>query len=207
MNMKMKGFGYIMAVVLLGLLAPGNVGAQSDADEVRLQTMQREAEEDDSKRGQTKHVELLSQRFQVQPSVIEELRSSKQGWGEITTRLAIAEHLTKTDPTNFPTLDVALQRVGDLRNDKRGWGNIGKELGFKLGPVVSDVKQSLQDLRREGQTGQLKVEKADTRGDLKREARLEQSSRPERFERPQRPERPERPQRPERPERPERMGR
>ncbi len=205
--MKRKCFGYIMAMVLLGFFTPGNVGAQSDADEGRLQTMQREAEEDASKRGQTKHVELLSQRFQVEPSVIEELRNSKQGWGEITIRFALAEHLTKTDPTNFPTLDAALQRVGDLRNDKKGWGNIGKELGFKLGPVVSDVKQSLQDLRREGQTGQLKVEKADTRGDLKREARLEQSSRPERFERPQRPERPERPQRPERPERPERMGR
>jgi hypothetical protein len=200
MNMKMKGFSYIMAVVLLGFFTPGNVRAQSDTDEVRLQTMQREAEEDASKRGQTKHVELLSQRFQVQPSVIEELRSSKQGWGEITTRLAIAEHLTKTDPTNFPTLDVALQRVGDLRNDKRGWGNIGKELGFKLGPVVSDVKQSLQDLRREGQTGQLKMEKADNRSELKREARLD------RLERTQRPERPERPQRSERPERPERLG-
>ena len=205
--MKRGCFNYVMAMVLLGLFTPGNVGAQSDADEGRLQTMQREAEQDASRRGQTKHIELLSQRFQVQPSVIEELRNSKQGWGEITIRLALAEHLTKTDPTNFPTLDAALQRVGDLRNDKKGWGNIGKELGFKLGPVVSDVKQSLQDLRREGQTGQLKVEKADTRGDLKREARLEQSSRPERFERPQRPERPERPQRPERPERPERMGR
>lgn len=191
--METKSFRYILAVVLLALCIPGKVGAQSASDEVRLQTMQREVEEDALKRGQTKHVELLSQRFQVQPSVIEELRNSKQGWGEITTRLALAEHLTKSDPTNFPTLDVALQRVGDLRNDKRGWGNISKELGFKLGPVVSDVKHSLQDLRREGQTGQLKVEKADTRG--------EQSSRPERFERPQRPERPEQPQRPERPER------
>lgn len=200
--MMRKCFGYIMAVVLLGLLAPGNVGAQSNADEARLQTMQREADEDAAKRGQKAHIDALSQRFQVQPSVIEELRNSKQGWGEITIRLAIAEHLTKTDPTNFPTLAAALERVGDLRNDKKGggWGSIAKELGFKLGPVISDVRHSLQDLRREGQTGELKVEKADNRGDLKREARLES------LERPQRPDRPERPQRPDRPERPERFG-
>jgi len=146
---------------------------------------------------------LLSKQFQLPGSEIEKLRNGGQGWGEITIRLALADKLTKTDPTNFPTLSAAQERIETLRNDGKGWGSISKELGFKLGPLVSDVRHSMNELRRDLHPDQLTAGKADDRGDVKREARaerLEQAQRPERLERPERPERSERPERPEKPE-------
>ena len=164
--------------------------AQSDADEARMQAMQRETENDVVKRGQQNHIELLSKQFQLPGSEIEKLRNGGQGWGEITIRLALADKLTKTDPTNFPTLSAAQERIETLRNDGKG-------------PLVSDVRHSLNELRRDLHPDQLTAGKADDRGDVKREAhaeRLEQAQRPERLERPERPERSERPERPEKPE-------
>ena len=189
------------------MLVAGPVQAQSQTDEVRMQTMQREADEDALKRGPNKHAELLAKQFQMPTSEIEKLRASRQGWGEVTIQLALADKLVKTDPTNYPNLNVALERIGSLRNDGKGWGNISKELGFKLGPVVSDVKHSLSDLRRDLRTDELKngkVDKASSPDEIKQEARAEHV---DRVQRPERPERPQRPERPERPEKPERNGR
>ena len=114
-----------------------------------------------------RRAELLAKQFQVPPSEIEKLRNAGQGWGEVTIRLALADKLVKTDPTNFPTLTAALERIGTLRNDGRGWGNISKELGFKLGPVVSDTRHSLNDLRRDLRAEQ-KAGKVDKAGQSQR---------------------------------------
>lgn len=116
----------------------------------------------------------------------------------------MADKLVKTDPAKFPTLNGALDRINTLRNEGRGWGNISKELGFKLGPVVSDVRQSLNDLRRDLRAEQPKAGKVDngnSPGDMKRELRTNPVERAERAERPDRPQQPERPERPEKPER------
>lgn len=195
---------FLITGLLIALDGKGLALAQSDSDEVRMQTMQREADEDAVKRGQKAQADLLAKQFQLPASEIEKLRNAGQGWGEVTIRLALADKLVKTDPAKFPTLAAALERINTLRNEGRGWGNISKELGFKLGPVVSEVRQSLNDLRRDLRAEQLKAGKVNDLGngaDLKREARAEH------VERAQRPERPERPQRPERPEKPERVGR
>jgi hypothetical protein len=86
---------------------------------------------------------------------------------------------------------AALERIGTLRNEGRGWGNISKQLGFKLGPVVSDTRHSLNDLRRDLRAEQKagKVDKAANPSDMKGEMRVEH------IERGQRPERPEKPDR------------
>ena len=192
-----------VSVMLVAFGSGGLVQAQSQTDEVRMQTMQREADEDALKRGPNKHAELLAKQFQLPTSEVQQLRSSKQGWGEVTIQLALADKLVKTDPTNYPNRNVALDRIGTMRNDGMGWGNISKELGFKLGPVVSDVKHSLSDLRRD-EFKNSKVDKASRPGEIKQEARAEHV---DRVQRPERPERPQRPERPERPEKPERNGR
>ena len=198
----------LLGLVLAAVCAAGQVFAQSDADEVRMQAMQREAEEDAARRGQKAQAELLARQFQLPVGEVEKLRNAGQGWGEITIRLALADQLVKTSTTEPRlTFAEALERVGALRSDGKGWGQIAKELGFKLGPVVSDVRRSLNDLRRDlraGQAGPDRIDKADHRGDVKREARAE---RVERLQRPERPERPQRPERPERPEKPERNNR
>ena len=194
---------FLLCAMSAGLCVERLALAQSDTDEARMQAMQQETDNDVVKRGQQKHIELLSKQFQLPGSEIEKLRNGGQGWGEVTIRLALADKLTKTDPTNFPTLSAAQERIGTLRNDGKGWGNISKELGFKLGPLVSDVRHSMNELRRDLHSDQLTAGKGDDRGDIKREAhveRMERTQRPERLERPERPEKPERPERPEKPE-------
>jgi hypothetical protein len=206
--MTMKRLSVLFGLTLAMLCAGWPVFAQSDADEARMQAMQREAEEDAAKRGQKTQAELLARQFQLPVGEVEKLRNAGQGWGEITIRLALADQLVKTSTTEPKlTFAEALERVGALRSDGKGWGQIAKELGFKLGPVVSDIRRSLNDLRRDlrgGQAGPGRIDKADNRGDIKREARAE---RVERMQRPERPERPQRPERPERPEKPERGNR
>jgi hypothetical protein len=94
----------------------------------------------------------------------------------------MSQHLSKTDPTTYPTLQSALAKIEAMRAEKMGYGNIAKELGFKLGPVVSDAKH--------------------LRNELVRQLHAERPQEAEKLEKAERPERPERPQRPEKPERP-----
>lgn len=195
--MKKKTWMLLLSALFAGFCVQTPALALSDSDETRVQTMQRDADEDALKRGQKAHAELLAKQFQIPTSDVEKLRSSGQGWGEVTIQLALADKLVKTDPVTYPNMNVALERIGTMRSDGKGWGNISKELGFKLGPVISDVKHSLKDLRAEFKNG--KIEKAE----LKQEARADI----DRVQRPERPERPQRPERPERPEKPERNGR
>src|SRR5262245_24384679 len=128
---------FFIGILMSGINVEGLALAQSDSDEARMQTMQREADDDGVKRGQKADADLLAKQFQLPASEIEKMRNAGQGWGEVTIRLALADKLVKTDPAKFPTLAAALERINTLRNEGRGWGNISKELGFKLGPVVS----------------------------------------------------------------------
>lgn len=202
--MNKKPLILLLCALSAGLCINTPALAQSDSDAAGMQALQREADEDAIKRGPKAHADLLAKQFQLPASEIEKMRNTGQGWGEVTIRLALADKLVKTDPANFPTQSAALERINTLRNEGRGWGNISKELGFKLGPVVTDVRHSLNDLRRDLRAEQPKAGKADNAGglgDMKREARAENLQRVERVERPDRPQRPERPERPEKPER------
>ncbi|WP_447977467.1 hypothetical protein [Candidatus Nitrospira bockiana] len=203
------------ALMLQGGLVPAQ--AQVASDDVRLQVLQQEVDEDAAAKVQKTNAEALAKQFQVQPKVVEELRAAKQGWGEITIRMALAQELTKADPKAYPTMTEALAKVGDLRSAGMGWGKIANDLGFKLGPLVSEVNRVRQELRAEtkvttGTQDPSRLKGDEARGPAK-EKTGERAQRPDRLERAQRPERPERPQRPERPERmdrpdrPERPGR
>jgi hypothetical protein len=164
------------------------------SDDVKLRVVQQELDEDAAGRTQKAHAEALAKHFKVEPSVVEHLRTSKQGWGEIAIRLGIAQELTKTNPKTYPTMGDAMQKVGDLRTQQMGWGAIAKELGLALGPVVSEVQRVRQDMRAE-------AKRAATEGVVTPERALEQSqteqaSQSDRSEKTQRPKRIEKPQRP-----------
>lgn len=119
------------------------------SDDVKLRVTQQELDEDAAGWIQKAHAEPLAKQFKVDPSVVETLRASKQGWGEIAIRLGMAQELTKTDSKSYPTLAEAMRRIGKLRTQKMGWGTIGKELGLALGPVVSEVQRVRQEMRAE----------------------------------------------------------
>ena len=98
---------FLLCAMSAGLCVGRPALAQSDADEARMQAMQRETDNDVVKRGEQKHIELLSKQFQLPGSEIEKLRNGGQGWGEVTIRLALADKLTKTDLN---------QRAGDYNS-------------------------------------------------------------------------------------------
>jgi len=159
-----------------------------------LRVTQQELDEDAAGRSEKAHAEALAGQFTVDPSVVEHLRTSKQGWGEIAIRLGVAQELTKTDPKTYPTMTEAMQKVGDLRMQKMGWSAIGKELGLALEPVVTEVQRVRQEMRAE-------AKRAATEGVVTPERALEQSqseqtSQSRRAEKTQRPKRSEKPQRP-----------
>ena len=169
--------------VALILLAGAPVWGQADQDEQRLESTGTAIDNEGASKKQDR-AQALSKQFNVPASTVEDLRAKKQGWGEITIRLAMAQHLTKTDPQTYPTMNDALAKIDSMRSDNKGWGKISKDLGFKLGPVVRDAQHARQELARE------------TRAE--RNDRVAKQDRVDRPDRPQRPERPERPNRPER---------
>lgn len=164
--------------ILAGLLFIGlptaSVSAQTDADQARVDTVAKNIDKDTASKGSSTQVQVLSKEFSVTPKTVEDLRT-KQGWGGVTIELAMAQHLTQTNSQTYPTMADALQKIDSLRAEKEGWGKIAKDLGFKLGPVVSAAEHTRQELVRDVHQDRVqKVEKV------------------ERVERPERPERPER---------------
>ena len=172
----------LTGLLFLGL-PPAPVSAQMDADQARVETVAKNIDKDSASKAASTQVQVLSKEFNVTPKAVEDLRA-KQGWGGVTIELAMAQHLTQTDPKTYPTMSDALQKIDALRSEKEGWGKIAKDLGFKLGPVVSAAEHARLELVRDIHQDRVqKVEKV------------------ERMERPERPQRPERPERVERPNR------
>ena len=184
--------GQITAAVIGGIILVMGLGvpvwARNDADEARLITVQKEIDSSATAPGQTTQVQTLAKQFNVAPSVVQDLHAEKQGWGEITIELAMAQRLAQTDPNAYPTLMDALTRIETLRAEKTGWGKIAKDLGFKLGPVVSAAQHARNELRHESQTtGSAKVSPKSENASIS-----EKPVRPDMAARPNRPERPER---------------
>jgi hypothetical protein len=161
--------------------------AQPGDDDAQVEATAKAIDKDTAGKGQALRTEALSKQFGLKPEEIQDMRAKKQGWGEVTVQLAMAQHLSQSDPTTYPTLQSALTKIESMRADKMGYGKIAKELGFKLGPVVSDAMH--------------------VRNELARDLRAERQQKVEKMERAERPARPERPERPARPEKPERPGR
>ena len=157
----------LLGIVLLIGLPPATTLAQTDVDQSRVEAVAKSTQ-----------VQVLSKEFNVTPKTVEDLRA-KQGWGGVTIELAMAQHLTQTDPKTYPTMTAALQKLDTLRAEKEGWGKISKDLGFKLGPVVSAAEHTRQELTRD----------------------IQVAERPQKSEKVDRPDRPQRPERVERPHR------
>ena len=167
----------ISAVLLSVSLLRGTAAQAATEDEERqLTAAQQEVDRTPSAGDETEKVENLAKEFKVDPAMVQKMRDKRQGWGEISTQLAMAQQLSKTDSKTYPSTADALKRVEDLRDQGRGYGGIAKELGFKLGPVVSNVKRSETALRTTG--------------------RPERPESAHGFERPNRPDRADRPDHP-----------
>lgn len=186
--------GTLTMAVLGGMILMFSVSAPlwaRDADEAQLESVRKEIDRD-STMVETDKIQSLAQQFNVTPETVQSLHAGKQGWGETSIELAMAQHLTQTDATTYPTMTEALNKIEGLRGQKMGWGKIANSLGFKLGPVVSAAQHVRNELRRESRPEKSAVRKTETSGKPMTGMRVEKSMRPERVSRPERPARPER---------------
>ena len=141
----------LTGLFLIGMAAPVSFSsvhaADRSGDEEKIKVEQQGIDGESSGTPDSKKIDALSSEFNVPSSSVEQLRSKGQGWGEISVGLSMAGQLSKTDPTTYPTVGDALQKIEALRSDGMGWGKIANQLGFKLGPVVSAARRARNDLR------------------------------------------------------------
>ena len=184
--------GRLILILSLGL----PVWARSSTAEAQLETVKQEIDQSAATVSQDTKVQALAAQYNVDPGVVQGLHDKKQGWGETSIELAMAQRLTQADANTYPAMADALNKIETLRSQKMGWGKIANTLGFKLGPVVSTAMHTRNELRRESRTqtssGVQKVEKSGMMEKVDKAAgigRPEHVGRPERMARPERPER------------------
>jgi hypothetical protein len=174
-------------ILLFSLSSP--LWARTDADEAQLETVRKDIDKDWASAAQADKVQSLAKQFNVEPGVVESLHANKQGWGETTIELAMAQHLIQTDATTYPTMTEALNKIETLRSQKMGWGKIANYFGFKLGPVVSAAQHARNELRNESRAAG--TPNAGKSGKPATATRSERAGRSDRVSRPERPARPE----------------
>ena len=100
----MKPFIYsssIMGTLLLIIVLPiSTVLAQTEADQARAEAVAKDIDKDTASKASGTQVQVLSREFNVTPNTVEDLRT-KHGWGGVTIELAMAQHLTQTDPKTY----------------------------------------------------------------------------------------------------------
>ncbi len=170
-------------ILLLALGIPLWAQADDKKDETNLESVRKDIDKDTATVKAETRAQELAKQFKVDSGVVQGLHANKQGWGETTIELSMAQHLTQSNPKDYPTMTDALNKISAMRADKMGWGKIAKDLGFKLGPVVREARH--------------------VRNEMRKEARRERSEKNEKHERAEKGgERPDHAGRPDRPEHP-----
>jgi len=104
---------------------------QLDADAARASS---------TSEGQRRLDERLAKQFNVDPSVVTDLRDRHFSYGQATIALALSQELMKQDKTL--SQQAALDKIVAERQAGKGWGLIAHDLHLKLGHVVSEVKKA-----------------------------------------------------------------
>ena len=135
------------------------------------------------------------------------------GWGEVNITLSLAQALV--DAGTAPDLQSALTGVTTtttnpdgttttttsggvlaMRADGMGWGAIAKEMGFKLGSLVSAGNRNANATDASAAKAERAAAKAErATGKPERVAKVDRPERPAKVDRPERPERPAKPER------------
>lgn len=138
--------------------------------------------------GQRRVTERIAKQFNVQPSVVTDLRNRKLGFGGATIALALSQELMKRDSSL--SQQAALDKILAQREAGKGWGVIAHGMGVKLGHVVSEVKKA-------GKATEHIAGKPE-----KVEKKLAKTEKPEKMEKVEKPDKPEKIEKPAKPEKP-----
>lgn len=134
---------------LLSLFVLGGMGISALAEDEEALLKQEEQKINSTvmpTENEQDRINALAREFNVTTDRVRSLRNQKLGWGEVTIDLAMAKQLSATSKEPL-TMDQALTKIQVFRDQKMGWGRIAKENGFKLGPIVGDVKSSERSIQ------------------------------------------------------------
>ena len=132
--------------------------------------------------GRRRVTETIAGQFGVADKVVDELRARKMGYGEVSITLALSQQLMKTGLTQAQAID----KVVGMRKSGMGWGGVARDLGLKLGRVISDVKRADTQLVKLDAVNAAKTEK------VEKVAKVEKPGKPEKMERATKPEKADR---------------
>jgi hypothetical protein len=132
--------------------------------------------------GRRRVTEAIAGQFGVADKVVDELRARKMGYGEVSITLALSQQLMKTGLSQQQAIDKVL----GMRKSGMGWGVVARDLGLKLGRVISDVKRADTQLVKLDAVNAAKTEK------VEKVAKVEKPGKPEKMERPTKPEKADR---------------
>ena len=123
------------------LLGGGLIRADKNpADQKNLENEQKQIDTAARQSGGTVAKEL-SDKFELHPELIQQMKDKGSGWGEITIILSMADQLTKMNPRYYPTYGEALKKIRSLRGDNSSYEKIAKHMDFNLSPVIEEVRQ------------------------------------------------------------------
>ena len=183
---------FVVALVIgsAGLAFPAMTPADDRQDNIKherqLQADARQLDADATRasntpEGQRRVTERIAGQFNVQPSVVTDLRNRKLGFGGTTIALALSQELMKRDSTL--SQQAALDKIVAERQAGKGWGVIAHDLGLKLGHVVSEVKKA----------GTATEQIAGKPDKVTKAEKIEKPAKPEKIEKIERPAKPEKP--------------
>lgn len=188
--MKNKTIRLLLAGLFLCAAMPA-LAQEKTADEKKLENASVALDKNAGQpEGEKTVVDKLKTEFKVDDTRVQSLRDQNLGYGEVSIVLTLARGL----PDGIT--DANVQKVMALRQGPpvMGWGNVAKELGLKLGPVISKVKKMAAEARKQAAAQKAKLDKKNA----------EKGEKGEKVEKPEKPGRPEKTERPEkgRPENP-----
>jgi hypothetical protein len=172
-RIDMRYVSMVLAAGFLLFMAGVTTVRADTADEKKLNTEVITLDKDaGASHGQTVVTGRLEKEFKVTDTQIQSLRDKKLGYGEIAIVFSMAQKLGGINDTN-------INKILSMRQGPpvMGWGEIAKKLGFKLGPVVSQVKKvetaSHKEIEKADKTEREKIGKGEERREEMRTERME----------------------------------
>jgi len=140
-------------LIMLAALIPASAQERS-AEEKKLEAVSGELDKKYSE-GQQRVTDKIAAEFGVDSGLVLGLGYKKMSYGEIAIALSLAQGLHST------IRDEDLRRIVALRQGPpvMGWGKVAKELGLKLGPVLSRVRKLAAEVRRDEKADKAKEKK------------------------------------------------
>ncbi|MDP2865589.1 MAG: hypothetical protein Q8O90_05040 [Elusimicrobiota bacterium] len=114
--------------------------------------------------------ERIKTGFGVDDARVQGLLDQKMGYGEISIALGLAQQL----PGGITEANV--QKIAALRQGPpvMGWGRISRDLGLKLGPVISRVRKISAEVRKQQKAVKMRKEKGGKAGKPERPGKMDQ---------------------------------